>query len=370
MKIAINLLPFMSYQGTEIFTVNIIQELIKVARDEQIIIIKHNFSPKWLNFEGENVKNIIINFENADRKTIALYQQFKFYFLLKKINPSVLFCPSPIGPFFYRKKVVVIHDCAHIHFPEFKSIFSKIYFKIMCFSAKYFSKNIITVSEFSKKELIKHYNIRSKKITVIYEGIPKLPDVDNGVIQKVLEKFKLNPLYFLYVGNTRSRKNIFGLLEGFKIFLQKYPDCKLVLAGKIDTKFLNIKEKIRSLKLDNNVIQTGFISDEEKVALYKMAIGLVFPSFYEGFGIPIIEAQSLGLPVITSNTSSLPEIGGDSVLYVNPYDINEIAGCMEKLFLNEDLRKDLIKKGHNNIKKFSYRKAAEKLLACLKNEEA
>lgn len=352
----------MSYQGTEVFTINIINELIKVAYDEEIIIIKHNFSPEWLNFEGENIRNIVINFNNADRKTIMFYQQSKFYSLLKKIDPAVLFCPSPIGPFFIRKKVVVIHDCAFVHFSEFKSTFSKIYSKLMYLSAKHFSKAIITVSEFSKKELIKHFGIEPEKITVIYEGVPKLPNVDDVFIEKVVEKFKLYCPYFLYVGNTRPRKNIPGLLKAFKIFLRKYPSCKLVLAGKIDNYFLDIKEKIKSLKLENAVIQTDFISDDEKTALYKRAIALVFPSFYEGFGIPVIEAQSLGLPVITSNTSSLPEIGGNSVLYVNPYDINEIVENMEKLFLNDDLRKDLIKKGYDNIKRFSYRKAAEKLL--------
>lgn len=366
MKIAINLLPFTSYQGTETFTVNLIKELIKAARNEQVIIIKHNFSPEWLKFEGENVENVTINFNKNDRKILALYQQFKFYFLLKKINPNILFCPSPIGPFFYKKKVVVIHDCAYSYFPEFKSTFSKIYFKLMYFSAKHFSKAIITVSEFSKKELIEHYGIKPEKIVVVYEGVPKLPDVDDNFVQKVVEKFKLDHPYFLYVGNTRPRKNIIGLLNGFKFFLQKHSNCKLVLAGRIDNQFLNIKEKIKSLKLEEGVIQTDFILDEEKVVLYKRAIALLFPSFYEGFGIPVIEAQSLGVPVITSNTSSLPEIGGNSVLYVNPYNINEISESMEKLFLNEDLRKNLIKKGYQNIKRFSYEKVAEKLLKHLR----
>jgi len=370
MKIAINLLPFKSYQGTEIFTVNLINELIEAARNEQIIIIKHNFSPEWSKFEGENVENVVINFNDINRKILLFYQQFKFYFLLKKLNPDILFCPSPIGPFFYKKKVVVIHDCAANHFLEFKDILSKIYFKSAYFSAKYFSKLIITPSEFSKKELIDYYDIKPEKIVVAYEGVPKLPDVDDNFVQKVVEKFKLDHPYFLYVGNTRQRKNIFGLLEGFKIFLQRHPDCKLVLAGKIDNRFLNIKEKIKNLKLEDSIIQTDFISDKEKVCLYKRAIALVFPSFYEGFGIPVLEAQSLGLPVLTSNTSSLPEIGGNSVLYINPHSINEISEGMEQLFLNEDLRKDLIEKGYQNIKRFSYKKLAEKILKVLKDEKA
>lgn len=365
MKIAINLLPFTSYQGTEVFTVNLIKELIEVAPDDKIVIIKHNFSPKWLNFEGENVENITINFNRNDRKFLTLYQQSKFYFLLKKINPDILFCPSPIAPLFYKKKVMVIHDCAYNYFPEFKNTFSKIYFKLMYFSAKYFSKAIITVSEFSKRELVNLYGINPEKIVVIYEGVSKLPKVDNNFVQKVVEKFRLDYPYFLYVGNIRPRKNIFGLLKGFKIFSQKYLNCKLVLAGNIDN-FLNTKEEIKNLGLEDKVIRTGFISDEEKVALYKRAVALTFPSFYEGFGIPVVEAQSLGVPVLTSNTSSLPEVGGNSVLYVNPYNINEISKGMEKLFLDENLRKDLIEKGYKNIKRFSYKKTAEKLLKYLK----
>lgn len=363
LKIVINLLPFRSYQGVETLIVNLIRELVPLlSKKDEIVVIKHNASPSWLNFRQEPIKNIIINFSRINRGTLALYQQLGFYALLKKIKPDVLFCGSPSAPFFYKNKVVIIHDCAYDRFPEFENIFSRIYFKLMYYSAKYFSKKIITISEFSKKELINFYKINPEKIRVIALGPPKLPDVNNYLIKKIKAKFNLNYPYFIYVGNTRPRKNIIGLLKAFKAFLIKKPNFLLVLVGKIDTRFLNLAEEIKKLDIGDKVIQTDFIPDEEKVALYKGATALTFPSYYEGFGLPVLEAQSLGIPVLTSDTSALPEVGGDAVLYIDPYNQESIVQGMEKLVVDKKLRANLINKGYENIKKFSWKKAARQLI--------
>jgi len=363
MKIAINLISFSSVQGTEIFTKNIIKNLIKTKKgDNDFFIFTSENLPELLNFPQAK----IIKIKGLKRKgSKAFYQQFNIYFLLKKYKIDLIFCPSPSAPFFYKNKVVVIYDCAYDRFSEFENFLSKTYFKMMYYGAKYFSKKIITSSSFSKKELIKFYKINPEKIDVIYGGPPELPKINEEFIQKTIKKFKLDTPYFIYIGNTRPRKNIIGLLKAFKIFSEKYPVYKLVLAGRIDKRFLDISDEIKKIGLYNKVIQTGFISEEEKVALYKKAITLTFPSYYEGFGLPVLEAQSLGTPVLTSNTSSLPEVGGDSVLYVNPYDIENIVQGMEKIAFHEELRENLIKKGFENIKQFSWEKSAKQLFNVL-----
>lgn len=370
MKIGINLISFSSIQGTEIFAKNIISNLLKLKKnDEEFFILSAKDSPELLNFPQAK----IIKIKGLKNKYIkTLYQQFNIYFLLKKYKIDFLFSPSPVAPFFYKNKVVVIHDCAYDRFREFENIFSKIYFRAMFYGAKYFSRKIVTSSNFSKKELIKFYKINPKKIEVIYGGVPELPEVEENFIEKTLYKFNIDKPYFLYIGNWRPRKNLLGLIKVFKLFLEKNKvDFLLVIGGRKNIRFLDLEKEIRENKLEGKVILTDGLSGKEVTALYKGSVALTFPSYYEGFGLPILEAQSLGVPVLTSNTSSLPEVAGDSAVYVNPYDVKDIAKGMEKIAFDKNLREDLIKKGFENIKRFSWEKSAKQLLEVIaKNENS
>jgi len=363
MRIAINLIPFSSWQGTEVFAKNIIIELLQITKDIVFFILASETLPDLLTFP--NIKILVIKGLKY-KYSKALYQQTFIYFLLKKNKIDLLFSPSPAAPFFYKNKIVIIHDCAYDRFKEFDNLLSEIYLKLMYYGAKYFSKKIITSSNFSKKELINLYKIEENKIEVIHGAVPFLPEVNKEFIENTLNKFKITRPYFIYVGNWRPRKNLPGLIQAFKLFIEKNRNFKLVIAGKKDKRFLDLEKIIKEMNLLNNVIITGFITEEEKVALYKGSNALTFPSFYEGFGLPILEAQSLGVPVLTSNTSSLPEIAGDGALFVNPFDIEEISKGMEKIVFDENLRKDLIQKGYENIKRFSWRKSAEELLEIFK----
>ncbi len=369
MKIAVNLIPYTTYQGIETYTRNLILSLQKTP-DIEIILIKHSKSPKFLDLSGSNIKNFTIAIKKRKRGKLAILQQTKLFFILKKTNPDFLLCTSPAAPIFYRKSIITIHDCAYDRFPEFTSLISKVYFKVMYYNAKIFSRMILTDSEFSKSELIKRYHIKPEKIKVVYLALPKLPAQKNNA----LNHFKLkNKKYFIYVGNTRPRKNIGGLLRSFKIFLSSHPSYKLVIAGRIDDRFVNLKAIIKELGLNNNVILTDFIKDSEKVNLIKHSAAHTFPSYYEGFGLPILEAQSLGVPVLTSNTSSIPEVAGKGALYIDPCNVQDIARGMEQIVTDTKLRKELIEEGHKNVKRFSWEKTAKELadiLEELKNEDS
>ena len=358
MRIAINLIPFSTVQGIEIFSKNIVLSLLKLKENEEFFILGSENMPEIFNFSQAQWIKRELKFKYSK----ALYQQTLIYPLLKKYKIDLLFSPSPAAPFFYKNKIVVIHDCAYDRFKEFENTLSKIYFRLIFYGAKYFSKKIVTVSNFSKKELIKLYKIQPNKIAVIYEGVPELPKVDDKSLQDTLNKFNINRPYFLYIGNWRPRKNLPGLIKAFKLFKEKGFDYLLVIGGRKDKRFLDLEKEIKNNQLEGKVILTDTLSQEEVAALYKGAKALTFPSFYEGFGLPVLEAQSLGIPVLTSNTSALPEVAGDSVLYVNPYKVKEIAKGMEKIALDAKLRKDLIQKGYENIKRFSWQKAAKQLL--------
>jgi glycosyltransferase involved in cell wall biosynthesis len=358
-RIGINLIPFTSVSGIEIFSQNLIENLLKFKKDEDFFIFTSKEATKLFNFPEARlikIKRLRIKYSKA------FYQQVLFYFLLRKYKIDLLFSPSPAAPFFYKNKVVVIHDCAYDRFKEFENLLSKLYFRAMFYGAKYFSKKIITVSNFSKKELIELYRIDPEKIEVIYEGVPELPEVNEEFIQKTLTKFKIDKPYFLYIGNWRPRKNLPGLIKAFKLLRERGFDYLLVIGGRKDKRFLDLEKEIKNNRLEGKVILTDTLSREEISALYRKAIALTFPSFYEGFGLPILEAQSLGVPVLTSNVTALPEVAGEGALYVDPYNVDEIAKGMERIAFDEELRKDLIKKGFENIKRFSWEKAAKELL--------
>lgn len=369
MKIVINLLPYTNYSGVETVVKNLVIWMKKEFPQDDLVILKHTLSPEFLHFKDLDLKEEIIYIKKRRRGILAILQQIKIYSILKRLKPDILLSLSPSAPFFYSRNVIMIHDCAYDKYPEFTSFLSKIYSKLMYYVAKFLAKKIITISEFSKKELINLYKIKPDKIEVIYLGPPELPEIDVKFLSQTLTKFKLvNKKYFIYVGNTRPRKNIPGLLKAFQMFLEENHGFYMVLVGKIDNKFVDLDQEIKNLKLKNNVIRTGFVTDEEKVALYKGAIALTFPSYYEGFGLPVLEAQSLGIPVLTSNNSSLPEVAGDdSVVWVDPYKVENIFIGIKKITFDKKLRENLIKKGYENVKRFSWVNAAHRMIDIVRN---
>jgi glycosyltransferase involved in cell wall biosynthesis len=364
MKVVINLLPFTSYQGIEGYASNLIKVLVNDFPRDEFFLVKTPFSPSCFSISLPNISDIIVPLKNPRKSLLAKAQQVDLLCVIRSTKADILFCPSPAAPLFLKKKVVTIHDCAYDRLPEAESIFSKWYFKMMFYAAKYCSKGVLTVSEFSKNELMDIYNFKPSQIHVTYPALPKLPSVSPSA-EEVLKKFFLEKgKYFFYIGNMRPRKNIGGVLRAFARFSEENSDYKLVIAGKIETRFIDIKADALRYGIESRVVLPGFISEEEKVVLYRNAAALTFPSYYEGFGIPVIEAQSLGVPVITANTSSLPEVGGEGgALYVDPHDIDTIADAMDKVTKDAGLRASLITAGRENVKRFSWEKAARETMA-------
>lgn len=366
MKIGINFISFRSYQGTEIFARNLISELITMDRQGTYVIFCSAHLPEQMRLKANNISLEVVHANPNKTISIGLYQQLFLPLKLMLKGITTFYAPLPSVPLLYPgKKVMTIHDCAYDRFAEYKSTLSRLYIKSMYLTGKYFCDAIVTDSNFAKEELISLHHIKPDKITVIYPGIPDLPQPSDAFITETKRRFNITMRYFLYIGITRPRKNIPGLLKAFKRFAQNHTDVQLVLAGSIDTSFIDVTKEITSLGIEKGVIQTGFVSDEQKAALYRDALALVFPSYYEGFGIPVIEAQSMGLPVLTSNTSSLPEVAGTGALYVDPHDTDAIANGMEKL-LNAQLRQELIRHGYENSKRFSWKIAANQLDQLLK----
>ncbi|OGK72892.1 hypothetical protein A2446_06250 [Candidatus Roizmanbacteria bacterium RIFOXYC2_FULL_38_9] len=267
-------------------------------------------------------------------------------------------CPCPT--------VVTIHDVAYLHYPD--EFLKKDLYQLQNWTHYSLRKanKIIAVSKTTKKDIMSHYHIADNRIEVIYNGFEKEIGEPSSPVKIQNMVPKIDPPYILYVGTIQSRKNIVTLIKAFAVFNQTHPHYKLVITGKKGWLFDQIFKEAKNLYLENKIIFTGYVTDEELVSLYKEAFCFVLPSFYEGFGIPILEAMSFNCPVISSFSSSLPEVGGEASLYFNPHDFHDLVAKLELLNSDEKLRANLIKNGIGRIKQFSWTTCAKETLTVLK----
>jgi glycosyltransferase involved in cell wall biosynthesis len=274
---------------------------------------------------------------------------------------DVLFCPANSAPIFVpksKKLLITVHDVAFITYPKsFSKVFQLYYSFLFPFNIKRANK-IITISEASKSEIVRLFPYAKDKIEVIPLGIDK----KYRVLKDVKRKKQI-----LYVGSINERKNLIGVIKAF----EKLPDefeYKLVIVGNFFNLFAlsdEMNEVLTGAKKNGNIIFKQGLDDEVLVQEYNVATLFIFPSFYEGFGLPPLEAMACGTPMITSNLSSMPEVCGDAVLYVDPYNIDDILEKIKYMINNEDLQKVLIDKGLDRVKYFTLDKSAQKYLEVL-----
>lgn len=226
------------------------------------------------------------------------------------------------------------------------------------------AKKIITISNSSKNDIIKTYGVKANKIAVIYPGIRKI-SVNERVLNmnELNKKFGIEGDYILFVGTLQPRKNISKLIEAFSKL--KKQNLKLVIVGKKGWLYEDILNAPAKFGISEKVKFLDFVNDEDLPSLYKNALCFVLPSLYEGFGLPVLEAMQYGCPVLTSNVSSLPEAGGDGAIYFDPQNADDIAQKIEEVISNKNLREEMVKKGYNQVKKFSWKKTAKETLKVL-----
>lgn len=302
-------------------------------------------------------KNILERIKNKCDINITANKylsHFWTHLILPFKRGDILFCPANIAPIFVprsKKLVVTIHDVAFLTYPNSFSNFFRIYYRLVMPMVVKRADKIVTVSEYSKKEIEKYYPKSKGKIEVIYLGF-------DDIFKKLDGTKKKNKI--LYVGSMNERKNFVGVLKAFELLNQK--GFSLSLVGNfsanfaLDTETQNLIERAQA---NENIEFRNDISDEELVKIYNESKLFVFASFYEGFGLPVLEAMACGVPVVCSNSSSLPEVGGDAVVYCNPLDVEDIKEKIELVLGDEELQKQMIKKGLENAKIFSWEKSAD-----------
>ncbi len=365
MKIAVNtrLLLKDKLEGIGWFTYETLKRITQAHPEHQFYFIFDRKYDKEFIF-SENITPIIIYPQARHPFLYFIWFEYSISKILKKINADIFI--STDGFISLSSKIPVfnvIHDINFIHYPKNIPFILRKYYSYFFprFAKK--SSRIATVSEYSKNDIIKNFGIKNSKIDVVYNGA-------NTIFKPISEKEKIEfktkyssgKDYFLFVGALNPRKNISNLLKAFDLFkTDTDSDIKLIIVGKKMFKTKTLKHSYNNMKHKTDVIFAGRMLPEQLQKAYGAALALTFVPYFEGFGIPIIEAMNCNTPVITSNVTSMPEIGQDAVLQTNPFFIEDIKNALYKVYSDNDLRNNLIKKGQERKKDFSWDKTATKL---------
>ncbi len=282
-------------------------------------------------------------------------------------RPDVLFVPAHVIPLLppplLPLSVVTIHDVGYRHFPEAHTRGQRIYLDGSTRWSVSAARRVISVSRFTAEDLTRFYGVRAGKVAVVYEGVANC-ELRIAKPSRDVLRWSGDRAYALYVGTIQPRKNLGRLIEAFARICGRV-DWDLVLVGKRGWLSEDLYAAAVLHGVGDRVHFPGYLPDDVVDELMAGARFFAFPSLFEGFGLPVLEAQQKGIPVMTSYNSSLPEIAGDAALLVDPTDIDAIADAMLRLSQDEALRQQLIAAGHENVKRFSWEKAAQETLAVL-----
>jgi glycosyltransferase involved in cell wall biosynthesis len=347
--------------GIGTYIENLIRQYSLLAVDESFeLLAKEEQAPLIRSFSRSNVK--IYN-----DPIYSIVEQFRW---ISKIDPfGLMHIPHYNAPLFYPGQLIVtVHDVCHLAMKQFfpgmlKRIYSGPFLQRVLNKANF----IITVSEFSKSEITKYYRIPKEKITVIYNGVSEaFQPIPAEVSKTVLQKHRLPETYLLFVGNVKPHKNITGLITSYKVALDRYPDLPpLVVLGQytnLRKEFPKLTDLLRNEKLQRNIIFTGVLPGEDLPAIYSRALVFLFPSFYEGFGLSILEAMACGAPVVTSDCSSIPEIVDDAAYLINPNDQEMIIEAILKMATSTELQDTYRQRGFGLVKRYTWRRSAQQHL--------
>jgi glycosyltransferase involved in cell wall biosynthesis len=282
---------------------------------------------------------------------------------LRQHPPDVLFVPAHVLPLTCPvPAVVTVHDLGYRHYPQAHRAFDRWYLDWTTRRHTRVARHIVADSLATQRDLVDFYGADPCDIDVIYLGRDEslVPVTNANVIKQTGAKYNIEEDYLLYLGTLHPRKNLVRLVEAFHQAMTalQNDEIKLVIAGKKGWLYDAIFERVRQLHLTSQVTFTGYVEDQDKPALLSGALAYVFPSLYEGFGLPVLEAMACGTPVLTSNISSLPEVAGDAALLVDPHNTAEIAAGLTQLVTNPNLRRQLVEQGYQQLQKFSWQKTA------------
>jgi glycosyltransferase involved in cell wall biosynthesis len=366
MRIAVNtrLLLKGKLEGIGIFTFENFKRMCKNHPEHDFIFIFDRAYDDSFIF-SDNIEAVVVGPQARHPLLYLIWFELSIPRILKKYKADIFISPDGFIPLrSIIKTISVIHDLNFEHYPEFVTKTNYLFYKT--FMPKYAKKahHIISVSNFSKNDIIDLYNIKEEKISVAYNGISEEFQLfDKEIKMKTKAEFSDSKDYFLYLGAIHPRKNLARLLKAFDKFkTQCESDAKMLIVGKKMFKNKELQSVYESLKFKEDIIFTGYLDIDKLTRVLSSAIALTFVPIFEGFGIPIVEAFASGTAVITSNRTSMPEVASDAAIIVDPFNVDEISDAMIKVYQDTAFRENLISKGLNRLKIFDWDKSSEKIM--------
>jgi glycosyltransferase involved in cell wall biosynthesis len=333
---------------------NLLRQLARLDRNTDFVVLCRPEDREGLATLGENFRPVA---ETADNYSIA--EQMKVPLALKREGVTLFHAPHYVlPPLVPCRSVVTIHDCIHLMFPQYlPGKLALVYARMSITMAARRATRIMTVSESSKRDILRFVDTDPAKIQVIYNAYDERFAVEprEEDVVRVRERFQLHDEFVLYAGNVKPHKNVERLIQAFDLVRRRGLDhLKLVIIGDEVSKYASLRRAVHKYQLHKYVRFLGYLPEETLAVLYRLAGVFVFPSLYEGFGLPPLEAMASGTPVVTSNVSSLPEVAGDAAVLVDPYEPAAIADGIYSVLSDERVRCEMREKGLARARQFSW----------------
>ncbi len=350
--------------GNESYAKNLIEALAEIDHVNQYTIFvttreaRERFTNRWRNFKVRTTPPhtpfvripLTLSAELRRNRVDVLHVQFT----------APPFSPCPV--------VVSIHDLSFEHLPQTFKRRSRMQLRLTVRRSARNAAQVIALSEHTRADIIDTYNLLPEKVNVVPLAAPDAfaPVRDDNELQRVRQVYDIDRNYILSVGSIQPRKNLRRLIEAYSLLHDQQPECKLpqlVLVGKNAWLYEETLQSLKDRDLGTSIILPGYVPESDLPALYSGALCFIYPSYFEGFGLPPLEAMKCGAPVIVGNTTSLPEVVGDAALMMDPFDVNAIAAAIQKVISDSDFRAELRVKGQQRAKQFDWKESARRTLA-------
>lgn len=360
MRIAIDARKLHDY-GIGTYVRNLLKQLARLDPETEYVLLCRPADADLPRRLGENFRAVVVT-----APPYSAAEQLQVPRVLRRERAALFHEPHYVlPPFVGCPSVVTIHDCIHLMFPQYlPNRFAWLYARAFLWSAAHRSARVLTVSEASKRDILRFYDIPPEKIEVIPNAIDDrfgIPPPEEEIV-RVRERYQLQRPFILYVGNIKPHKNLDRLIEAFALLRgEGFEHLSLLIIGDEISRYPRLRRTVQRHKLQKHVRFLGFVPDQTLAVLYRLASVFVFPSLYEGFGLPPLEAMASGTPVVTSNVSSLPEVVGDAAVLIDPYDPAAIAGGVREVLTDPDLRAALVAKGLARARAFSWEQSVRRI---------
>ena len=342
---------------------NLLRTLARLDRDTEYVLLLQQTDLHVPGHLGPNFRGVLERSANY-----SMREQLHIPYVLMRERPDVYHAPHYVLPVAVPcRSVVTIHDTIHLMFPQYlPNRAAYAYARSLMWAAARRADRILTVSASSKRDILHYFNVPPEKIEVVYNALDERFGAEPRPeeIARVRERFQLDHGFVLYAGNIKPHKNLVRLIDAFEgLRRDGFEELKLLIIGDEISKWPALRRAVHKYKLHKHVRFLGFLSDETLAVLYRLAAVFVFPSLYEGFGLPPLEAMASGTPVVTSNVSSLPEVAGDAAVLVDPYDAMDIKDGIKRVLTDPALAAEMRRKGLLRAREFSWERSVARTLA-------